>query len=157
VHRRLPGHSAPELLADLDTIPTRGLNYVSDSSERQKMLKLLPEITKQTRERCARPWRKATRDAGADVFIREVTHSVNGFSPKAKEEFFSVIDKVPMAFHKANAIFRDARRRRTRAPAASSRSSYPTCGKGCAACVTACGEHQALRMVKETEDVNARA
>src|SRR5262249_46212570 len=27
--------------------------------------------------------------------------------------------------------------------------------KGCAACVTACGEHQALRMVQETEDVNA--
>src|SRR6185369_7160454 len=27
--------------------------------------------------------------------------------------------------------------------------------KGCAACVTACGEHQALRMVQETEEVNA--
>ena len=27
--------------------------------------------------------------------------------------------------------------------------------KGCAACVTACGEHQALRMVQETEQVNA--
>src|SRR5262249_35016298 len=27
--------------------------------------------------------------------------------------------------------------------------------KGCAACVTACGEHRALRMVQETEDVNA--
>jgi pyruvate-ferredoxin/flavodoxin oxidoreductase len=27
--------------------------------------------------------------------------------------------------------------------------------KGCAACVTACGDHQALRMVQETEQVNA--
>ena len=27
--------------------------------------------------------------------------------------------------------------------------------KGCAACVTACGDHQALKMVQETEDVNA--
>src|SRR5262249_7482651 len=27
--------------------------------------------------------------------------------------------------------------------------------KGCAACVTACGEHDALRMVQETEEVNA--
>ena len=27
--------------------------------------------------------------------------------------------------------------------------------KGCGACVTACGDHQALRMVQETEDVNA--
>src|SRR5215813_4757797 len=27
--------------------------------------------------------------------------------------------------------------------------------KGCAACVTACGEHRALRMVLETEEVNA--
>jgi pyruvate-ferredoxin/flavodoxin oxidoreductase len=27
--------------------------------------------------------------------------------------------------------------------------------KGCAACVTACGEHEALRMVQETEEVNA--
>ena len=27
--------------------------------------------------------------------------------------------------------------------------------KGCAACVTACGDHQALKMVQETEEVNA--
>jgi len=27
--------------------------------------------------------------------------------------------------------------------------------KGCAACVTACGDHNALRMVQETEQVNA--
>ena len=39
---------------------------------------------------------------------QRVTHAVNGFSPKAKEEFFSVIDKVPMAYPEGERDLRDA-------------------------------------------------
>src|SRR5207248_10176955 len=46
-----PDTALPNCSQDLDTIlHTAVYNYVSDSSERQKMLKLLPEITQQTRE-----------------------------------------------------------------------------------------------------------
>jgi pyruvate-ferredoxin/flavodoxin oxidoreductase len=154
VHRGLSGHGAPELLAGSRHDPRTAVsNYVSDSGERQKMLKLLPEITKQTRERMRDAVAKNDKTP-AQTFIREVTHAVNGFSPEAKDEFFSVIDKVPMAFHKANAIFATPEKKSPGSGGIFSIFVSDLC-KGCAACVTACGDHQALRMVQETEEVNA--
>jgi pyruvate-ferredoxin/flavodoxin oxidoreductase len=149
-----PDTALPNCSQDLDTIlHTAVSNYVSDSSERQKMLKLLPEITRQTRERMREAVAKNDKTP-AQQLIRDVTHSVNGFSPAAKEEFFSVIDKVPMAFQKANAIFATPEKKSPGSGGIFSIFVSDLC-KGCAACVTACGEHQALRMVQETEEVNA--
>jgi pyruvate-ferredoxin/flavodoxin oxidoreductase len=149
-----PDTALPNCSQDLDTILyTAVTNYVSDSGERQKMLTLLPEISKQTRERMRDAVAKSDRTP-AQNFIKDVTHAVNGFSPKAKEEFFSVIDKVPMAFHKANAIFATPEKKSPGSGGIFSIFVSDLC-KGCAACVTACGEHQALRMVQETEEVNA--
>ncbi len=149
-----PDTALPNCSQDLDTILYAAVsNYVSDGSERQKMLTLLPEITRQTRERMREAVAKNDKTP-AQQFIKDVTHAVNGFSPTAKEEFFSVIDKVPMAFHKANAIFATPEKKSPGSGGIFSIFVSDLC-KGCAACVTACGEHQALRMVQETEEVNA--
>src|SRR5262249_7183709 len=86
--------------------------------------------------------------------VRQVTNDVNGFSPQAKTEFFDIIDKVPMAYQKANAIFATPEKKSPGGGGVFSIFVSDLC-KGCAACVTACGEHQALRMVQETEQVNA--
>ena len=43
--------------------------------------------------------------------IREVTESVDGFSAEAKEQFFDIMDKVPMAYQKVNAIFSSPERK----------------------------------------------
>ena len=117
------------------------------------MLVSLPEIERRTRE--------LMRDAVArnaktplPTLIREVTNVVDGFSPEAKGQFFAVLDKVPMAYQKANAIFATPEKKNPGAGGVFSIFVSDLC-KGCAACVTACGEHQALRMVQETEDVNA--
>jgi pyruvate-ferredoxin/flavodoxin oxidoreductase len=149
-----PDTALPNCSQDLDTILyTAVSNYVSDGGERQKMLNLLPEISKQTRERMREAVAKNDKTP-AQAFIKDVTHAVNGFSPQAKEEFFGVIDKVPMAFHKANAIFATPEKKSPGSGGIFSIFVSDLC-KGCAACVTACGEHQALRMVQETEEVNA--
>ncbi len=149
-----PDTALPNCSQDLDTILYAAVsNYVSDGSERQNMLTLLPEITRQTRERMREAVAKNDKTP-AQQFIKDVTHAVNGFSPTAKEEFFSVIDKVPMAFHKANAIFATPEKKSPGSGGIFSIFVSDLC-KGCAACVTACGEHQALRMVQETEEVNA--
>ena len=150
-----PDTALPNCSQDLDTILYAAVtNYVSDSGERQKMLTLLPEISRQTRERMREARGEEAISTPAQNFIKDVTHAVNGFSPKAKEEFFSVIDKVPMAFHKANAIFATPEKKSPGSGGIFSIFVSDLC-KGCAACVTACGEHQALRMVQETEEVNA--
>jgi pyruvate-ferredoxin/flavodoxin oxidoreductase len=61
---------------------------------------------------------------------------------------------VPLAYHKANAICATPERKTPGGGGVFSIFVSDLC-KGCAACVTACGEHRALRMVQETEDVNA--
>ena len=79
---------------------------------------------------------------------------VDGFSPDAKQQFFAIIDKVPMAYQKVNAIFSTPERKKPGTGGIFSIFVSDLC-KGCAACVTACGQHDALRMVDETEAVNA--
>jgi len=149
-----PDTALPNCSQDLETLlRTAVSNYVSDSGERQKMLNLLPEISSRTRELMRGAL--ATKEAPPlQQFIRQVTHEVNGFSPDAKEEFFSIIDKVPMAYQKANAIFATPEKKSPGSGGVFSIFVSDLC-KGCAACVTACGEHEALRMVQETEEVNA--
>jgi len=149
-----PDTALPNCSQDIDTIlRTAVSNYVSDTGERQKMLNLLPEIGKRTRDLMRDAVAKNDRTP-AQTFIRQVTHEVNGFSPTSKDEFFAVIDKVPMAYQKANAIFATPEKKSPGAGGIFSIFVSDLC-KGCAACVTACGEHNALRMVQETEDVNA--
>ncbi len=58
-----------------------------------------------------------------------------------------------MAYQKVNAIFSSPERKTPGSGGVFSIFVSDLC-KGCAACVTACGDHQALRMVQETEEVN---
>jgi pyruvate-ferredoxin/flavodoxin oxidoreductase len=149
-----PDTALPNCSQDIDTILRTAIsNYVEDGSERQKMLALVPEIDKGARELMRDALAKGTHTPAQEL-IRQVTHSVNGFSDAAKTQFFSALDKVPMAYQKTNAIFATPEKKKPGGGGIFSIFVSDLC-KGCAACVTACGEHQALRMVQETEEVNA--
>jgi pyruvate-ferredoxin/flavodoxin oxidoreductase len=148
-----PDTALPNCSQDLETLlRTAVTNYVTDSSERQKMLQLLPEIERRTRELMREGLAKDP--IPLPQIIQKVTNEVNGFAPDAKRQFFGVIDKVPMAYQKTNAIFATPEKKTPGGGGVFSIFVSDLC-KGCAACVTACGEHRALRMVQETEDVNA--
>ena len=88
------------------------------------------------------------------AILREVTDTVDGFSAASKQQFFAILDKVPMAYQKVNAIFSSPERKAPGSGGIFSIFVSDLC-KGCAACVTACGDHMALSMVAETEEVNA--
>ncbi|PYR39705.1 MAG: oxidoreductase, partial [Acidobacteria bacterium] len=149
-----PDTALPNCSEDLETIlRTAVSNYVTDPGERQKMLQLMPEIEKRTRD-LMKDGLKQTPAPPLPQIIQKVTNEVNGFSPEAKRQFFEIIDKVPMAYQKTNAIFATLEKRAPGGGGIFSIFVSDLC-KGCAACVTACGEHQALRMVQETEEVNA--
>src|SRR5579863_3942510 len=147
-----PDTALPNTSQDLSTILTMAVSrYVGDQGERAKMLAKVPEIEKQTRARML-----AEMKAGTPLpqIIREVTESVDGFSAAAKAQFYKIIDKVPMAYQKTNAIFSSPERKAPGTGGVFSIFVSDLC-KGCAACVTACGDHMALKMVQETEEVNA--
>jgi pyruvate-ferredoxin/flavodoxin oxidoreductase len=149
-----PDTALPNCSQDLGTIlHTAVTHYVSDAGERQKMLRLLPEIEKRTRE-FMREGMSANPPLLLPFIVQKVTNEVDGFSSQAKQELFDVIAKVPMAYQKANAIFATPEKKNPGSGGIFSIFVSDLC-KGCAACVTACGEHDALRMVQETEEVNA--
>jgi pyruvate-ferredoxin/flavodoxin oxidoreductase len=149
-----PDTALPNCSQDLETIlRTAVVNYVTDKGEREKMLRLMPEIEKRTRD-MMREGLAANPAPPMQQIIRTVTNAVNGFSTEAKSQFFDILDRVPMAYQKANAIFATPEKKTPGGGGVFSIFVSDLC-KGCAACVTACGEHQALRMVQETEDVNA--
>ncbi len=147
-----PDTALPNTSQDLSTLlGTAVTRYVSDQTERRKMLDKLPEIEKQVRARMLAEIKTGTP---LPTIIREVTESVDGFSSETKKEFFSIVEKVPMAYQKVNAIFSSPERKTPGSGGIFSIFVSDLC-KGCAACVTACGDHMALKMVQETEEVNA--
>jgi len=147
-----PDTALPNCSQDLGTIlSTAVTRYVADPVERRKMLLKLPEIEKLTRQRMLAEIKQGTP---LPMIVREVTESVDGFSAQAKAQFYAIVDKVPMAYQKTNAIFSSPERKQPGSGGIFSIFVSDLC-KGCAACVTACGDHQALKMVQETEEVNA--
>jgi pyruvate-ferredoxin/flavodoxin oxidoreductase len=152
-----PDTALPNCSQDLSTILGAAVTrYVADPAERRKMIDKLPEIEKLTRQRMLAEIKTGTP---LPSIVREVTESLQdsnggGFSPEAKTQFFSIIDKVPMAYQKTNAIFSSPERKTPGSGGIFSIFVSDLC-KGCAACVTACGDHMALKMVQETEEVNA--
>jgi pyruvate-ferredoxin/flavodoxin oxidoreductase len=147
-----PDTALPNTSQDLRTLlSTAVTRYISNADDRRKMLDALPEIEKQTRTRMLAEIKQGTP---LPTIIKEVTENLNGFSVESKTQFFSIIEKVPMAYQKVNAIFSSPERKAPGSGGIFSIFVSDLC-KGCAACVTACGDHQALRMVQETEVVNA--
>jgi pyruvate-ferredoxin/flavodoxin oxidoreductase len=149
-----PDTALPNCSQDLETVLRAAVAYyVTDSGERLKMLQSLPAINKRTHE-LMRESLAAKALTPLPQLLRQVTNEVDGFSDEAKRQFFEIIEKVPMAFQKVNAIFSTPERKTPGSGGVFSIFVSDLC-KGCAACVTACGDHQALRMVAETEAVNA--
>jgi pyruvate-ferredoxin/flavodoxin oxidoreductase len=152
-----PDTALPNTSQDLTTLLSTAIKYyVADAGDRVKLLGALPEIEKQTRARMLAEIKTGTP---LPTILREVTDTLAstngaGFSAKAKQQFFDIIAKVPMAYQKVNAIFSSPERKAPGSGGIFSIFVSDLC-KGCAACVTACGDHNALRMVAETEEVNA--
>ncbi|HMD98596.1 MAG TPA: 2-oxoacid:acceptor oxidoreductase family protein [Terriglobia bacterium] len=149
-----PDTALPNCAQDMETIlHTAVTRYVTDPGERRKMLRSLPEIEKRARQMMSDA---VARNSGTPLpqILRQITAEVDGFSEEAKRQFFAIIDKVPMAYQQVKAIFSTPERKKPGAGGIFSIFVSDLC-KGCAACVTACGEHEALKMVDETEEVNA--
>jgi pyruvate-ferredoxin/flavodoxin oxidoreductase len=149
-----PDTAMPNCSQDLSTILQNAVvHYVKDPGERGKILRSLPEIEKRARQMMRDAIAQKT-DTPLPQILRQVTNEVDGFTSEAKLQFFNIVDRVPMAYLKVNAIFSTPERKTPGAGGIFSIFISDLC-KGCAACVTACGDHEALKMVPETEFVNA--
>ncbi|HXY14241.1 MAG TPA: 2-oxoacid:acceptor oxidoreductase family protein [Terriglobales bacterium] len=149
-----PDTAMPNCSQDVATLLHNAIaHYVRDPGEREKMLRSLPEIEKSARQMMRDAVAKNTPTPLLQI-LRQVMNEVDGFHSEAKRQFFEILDRVPMAYQKVNAIFSTPERKTPGAGGIFSIFISDLC-KGCAACVSACSEHEALKMVPETELVNA--
>ena len=104
-----PDTALPNTAQDLSTLLRTAVSYyVADAKERAQLLAALPEIEKQTRQRMTAEIKTGTP---LPAILREVTDTVDGFSAASKQQFFAILEKVPMAYQKVNAIFSSPERK----------------------------------------------
>ena len=147
-----PDTALPNTSQDLSTVLRTAVNYyVASADDRNALLAALPEIETQTRARMVADIKSGTP---LPTILREVADAQPALSTVAKDSFLNILAKVPMAYSKVTAIFSSPERKAPGSGGIFSIFVSDLC-KGCAACVTACGDHQALKMVQETEEINA--
>jgi pyruvate-ferredoxin/flavodoxin oxidoreductase len=148
-----PDTALPNTAQDLSTLLRTAVSYyIADAKDRAQLLAALPEIEKQARQRMVA---EAKTGPALQTILREVMDSLEDLSKESKNGVLAILDKVPMAYQKVTAIFSSPERKAPGTGGIFSIFVSDLC-KGCAACVTACGDHQALKMVAETEEVNAK-
>jgi len=139
-----PDTAMPNCSQDMATLLQNAVvHYVWDAGEREKMLRSLPEIEKRARQMMRDAIAKNTAIPLPQI-LRQVVNEVDGFHSEAKRQFFEILDRVPMAYEKVNAIFSTPERKTPGGGGIFSIFISDLC-KGCAA----------LKMVPETELVNA--
>jgi pyruvate-ferredoxin/flavodoxin oxidoreductase len=148
-----PDTALPNTSQDLGTLLSTAVSYyIASADDRTNLMRALPEIEKLARQRMLAEIKTGTP---MQTILREVMDSLEGLSKESKNGVLAILDKVPMAYQKVNAIFSSPERKTPGSGGIFSIFVSDLC-KGCAACVTACGDHNALKMVAETEEVNAK-
>ena len=150
-----PDTALPNTAQDIgQVLTTAARNYVADAADRATLIAELPDLEAQARDQM----RDSVQAKGQKPFkevIREVVTESSKASEKAKEELCGIIDILPIAYSKANAIFSNPEKKKACEGGVFSIFVSDLC-KGCAECVEACGDHEALRMIPDTEELNAQ-
>lgn len=153
-----PDTALPNTAQDISTIfSTTISNYVSESKARTALLGKIAEIEETCREKMMTlaPEKEDTtrfKDIAMDV-IRNLQDDV--ITPNSINQLDAILDTLPIAYKSVKAIFLNKEKKEAGSGGLFAIFVNDLC-KGCAACVEACGDHDALRMVSETEDLHAQ-
>jgi pyruvate-ferredoxin/flavodoxin oxidoreductase len=150
-----PDTALPNTAQDLQTLLSTAVRgYVKGDADRKALLAALPGIEQQVRAGMV-----ASQQAKAGTPVRELVRDavapLDGVSAEAKDQLLGIVATLPLAYSKVNAIFQNVEKKNPGGGGIFSIFVSDLC-KGCGECVVECGEHEALKMVDETEDLNAR-
>jgi len=149
-----PDTALPNMAQEVATVlKTAVNNYVSDIADRRAFGAEIVGLEQRARVRMNESV-KAKSDVPFKDIIREEVHALTTISDKAKTEFNGIIAKLPLAYNNVPAIFRSLEAKTPGAGGLFSIYVSDLC-KGCGECVQVCGDHDALRMTRETEELNA--
>ncbi len=159
-----PDTALPNTAQDISTILRTAMHhYVSDTAARKALLEYLPALEAGVRQRMlAHATDKTLSDEDkfskarfAQVMMAELANAEDpAITEQAKQELYQIVDIIPTAYLSSRGIFSGKERKEPGAGGIFSIFVADSC-KGCAACVEACGSHEALKMVPETEEHHA--
>ncbi len=149
-----PDTALPNMAQDVSTVlKTAVNNYVTDLADRRAFGSAIAGLETRARAKMSESVKAKTNAPFKDIIRAEVT-ALPSISERAKAEFTGIIDKLPLSYSNVPAIFRSLEAKTPGAGGLFSIFVSDLC-KGCGECVQVCGDHDALRMTRETEELNA--
>jgi pyruvate-ferredoxin/flavodoxin oxidoreductase len=149
-----PDTALPNTSQDVSTVlKTAAHYYVTDSTQRQKLVAELRGIEERARTAMVAAIEAKQKTPFKDLIGKEI-EALTAIDENAKAQFIGIISKLPLAYNLVPAIFRSIEKKAPGQGGLFSIFVSDLC-KGCGECVQVCGEHDALRMTVETEELNA--
>jgi pyruvate-ferredoxin/flavodoxin oxidoreductase len=149
-----PDTALPNTSQEVSTVLKTAINnYVSDLTDRRAFGAELTALEQRARVRMNEAVKTKAKLPFKDIIRDEVT-ALASVSEKGKTELNTIIEKLPLAYNNVPAIFRSLEAKTPGAGGLFSIFVSDLC-KGCGECVQVCGDHDALRMTRETEELNA--
>ena len=154
-----PDSALPNTAQDIQTVlRTAVRHYVSDPAARQELNAAVVPVSQQVRQRMKEVIEAKDQDTLFTQVAMEAFEAIKDQAPAvtgaALGEIRAILEKAPWAFHKTKSIFQLLEKKKEGEGGLFAIYVNDLC-KGCAACVDACGDHQALEMIPEGEDVHA--
>ncbi len=149
-----PDTALPNMAQDVSTVlKTAVNNYVTNRDERLKFGTEIAGLEARARVKMNESVKAKTKLPFIDI-IRDEVNALTSISAQTKAEFTNIMAKLPIAYGNVPAIFRSLEAKTPGAGGLFSIFVSDLC-KGCGECVQVCGDHDALRMTRETEELNA--
>ena len=149
-----PDTALPNTAQDLNVVLSTVVRaYVEQPADRAALMAALPGLEQRIRVAMNDAVKAKAFPSVASLVRREV-EPLPDVSLQGKAQLFAILDVLPLAYGKVNAIFATPERKSPGSGGVFGIFVSDLC-KGCGECVVECGDHDALRMVDETEALNA--
>lgn len=149
-----PDTALPNTAQELSTVlKTAVNNYVVNVADRRAFGAEIAGLESRVRAKMNESVKAKTNVPFQDIIRAEVA-ALTAVSEQGRAEFTGIIDKLPLAYSNVPAIFRSLEAKTPGGGGLFSIFVSDLC-KGCGECVQVCGDHDALRMTRETEELNA--
>jgi pyruvate-ferredoxin/flavodoxin oxidoreductase len=150
-----PDTAMPNTAQDITMVLETAIrHYITDIHERDNLLEALPDIDSSVREKLMASTKSKEPRSFGDV-LHETIDGMSSVSDKARKELYGIVDILPVAYFKANAIFSSKEKKEPGSGGLFSIFISDLC-KGCGECVHECGEKGALRMEPENEELHTQ-
>ncbi|MDG1832880.1 MAG: 2-oxoacid:acceptor oxidoreductase family protein, partial [Verrucomicrobiota bacterium] len=149
-----PDTALPNTAQDLSTVLVTAVrNYVGDKDAQKALLNEVKGLD----DRCRARMNENVASKGKEPFkdiLRSEVDQLTTIDESARAEFMTIIDKLPLAYNDVSAIYRSVEKKSPGNGGLFAIFVSDLC-IGCGECVQVCGDHDALRMVTETPELNA--